>query len=113
MIKAFNTLYFQSLPEKGAPPVPPGRVASPVAGAPSDARAKVMRLVDELGFDPVDAGGLEKSWRQQPGTPVYTQDFDAQRTKEALAAAAPSRISEYRQAADSAARAFFEAQKQR
>ena len=30
-----------------------------------------MRLVDELGFDPVDAGTLDDSWRQQPGTPVY------------------------------------------
>ena len=26
-----------------------------------------MRLVDELGFDGVDAGGLDESWRQQPG----------------------------------------------
>jgi hypothetical protein len=23
------------------------------------------------------AGGLDESWRQQPGTPVYTKDFDA------------------------------------
>ena len=34
-----------------------------------------MRLVDELGFDGVDAGGLDESWRQQPGTPVYAEDF--------------------------------------
>ena len=27
-----------------------------------------MSLVDELGFDPVDAGSLEQSLRQQPGT---------------------------------------------
>jgi len=111
VIKAFNTIYFKSLLEKGTPQGTPGRVAIPVAGDASDARAKVMRLVDELGFDPVDAGGIEESWRQQPGTPVYTKDFDAQRTKEALAAADLSRISEYRQAADSAVRAFFEAQK--
>ena len=36
-----------------------------------------MKLVDELGFDAVDAGGLDDSWRQQPGTPVYVSDHDA------------------------------------
>jgi hypothetical protein len=33
-------------------------------------------LVDEVGFDPVDAGGLAESWRQQPGTPAYRCDFN-------------------------------------
>ena len=33
-----------------------------------------MKLVDELGFDPVDAGDLDESWRQQPGSPVYGTD---------------------------------------
>ena len=54
---------------------------------PVEARAKVLRLVDELGFDPVDAGGIEESWRQQPGTPCYTQDLNAVQLKAALAAA--------------------------
>ena len=85
----------------------PGRVALPVAGDPPEAKEKVMRLVDELGFDPVDAGSLEESWRQQPGTPCYTGDLDATRLKEALAAADRSRLSEYRQKADDAARAYF------
>jgi hypothetical protein len=26
-----------------------------------------------LGFDGVDAGGLDESWRQQPGTPAITE----------------------------------------
>ena len=63
-----------------------------------------MRLVDELGFDPVDAGGLEDSWRQQPGTPCYTNDLNAMQLKAALAAAERSRVSDYRKAADDAAR---------
>jgi hypothetical protein len=41
------------------------------------AKTVVLKLVEELGFDGVDAGGLDESWRQQPGTPVYTKDFDA------------------------------------
>jgi predicted dinucleotide-binding enzyme len=110
VIKAFNNIYFQSLLEKGAPRGTAGRIALPVAGDPPDARAKVLRLVDELGFDPVDAGSIEESWRQQPGTPCYTNDLEAPRLKEALAAADRDRIPEYRKAADDAVRAYFEAQ---
>jgi quercetin dioxygenase-like cupin family protein len=43
-----------------------------------------MKLVDELGFDAVDAGGLDDSWRQQPGTPVYSTDFNAEGVRRAL-----------------------------
>ena len=113
VIKAFNNIYFQSLLEKGMPKGTAGRIALPVAGDPPDARAKVLRLVDELGFDPVDAGSIEESWRQQPGTPCYTKDLEAPRLKEALAAADRNGIPEYRKAADDAARAYFEAQNRR
>lgn len=111
VIKAFNNIYFKSLLEKGTPKGTAGRVAIPVAGDPPDARAMVLRLVDELGFDPVDAGSIEESWRQQPGTPCYTKDLEAPRLKEALAAADRGSIPTYRKAADDAARAFFEAQR--
>ncbi|WNG35063.1 NADP oxidoreductase [Archangium violaceum] len=113
VIKAFNNIYFQSLLEKGTPRGTPGRIALPVAGDPPEARAKVLRLIDELGFDPVDAGSLEESWRQQPGTPCYTQDLDAPRLKEALAAADRSRIPEYRSAANEGLKALLEAMNQR
>jgi predicted dinucleotide-binding enzyme len=56
----------------------PGRIALPVAGDDAAAKAIVLKLVDELGFDGVDAGGLDESWRQEPGTPVYTKDFDVE-----------------------------------
>ena len=107
VIKAFNNIFFKSLLENGRPKGAPDRLALPVAGDPAEARAKVMRLVDELGFDPVDAGGIEESWRQQPGTPCYTGDNDASQLQAALAAAVRSRVPEYRKAADDAARAFF------
>jgi predicted dinucleotide-binding enzyme len=107
VIKAFNNIFFKSLLENGGPKGTPDRIALPVAGDPFEARAEVLRLVDELGFDPVDAGGLEESWRQQPGTPCYTQDYPAVQLKAALAAAVRSRVAEYRKAADDAAKAFF------
>lgn len=108
VIKAFNNIFFKSLLENGRPKGTPDRIALPVAGDPVEARAKVMRLVDELGFDPVDGGGLEESWRQQPGTPCYTKDLNAVQLKAALDAAERSRVPEYRKAADDAAKAFFQ-----
>jgi predicted dinucleotide-binding enzyme len=107
VIKAFNNIFFKSLLENGHPKGTPDRIALPVAGDPWEARAKVMHLVDELGFDPVDAGGIEESWRQQPGTPCYTRDNNAAQLKVALAAAVRSLVPEYRKAADDAAKAFF------
>lgn len=108
VVKAFNNIYFQSLLEKGTPRGTPGRIALPVASDSPDARAKVSSLVDELGFDAVDAGTIEESWRQQPGTPCYANDLEAPQLRAALAAADRSRIPEYRMAADDAVKAYFE-----
>jgi hypothetical protein len=73
----------------------------------------VLGRGDDRGFDPIDAGDLEESWRQQPGTPGYARDFDAPRLKDALAAADRARISEYRKAADDSVRKYFDAQRAR
>ncbi len=73
----------------------------------------MLRLVDELGFDPVDAGGIEESWRQQPGTPCYTRDNNALQLKAALAATVRSRVPEYGKAADDAAKPFFRTESDR
>jgi predicted dinucleotide-binding enzyme len=43
-----------------------------------------MRLIDEAGFDPVDGGTLEESWRQQPGTPCYCCDYNKEEMEKAL-----------------------------
>jgi predicted dinucleotide-binding enzyme len=91
VVKAFNGIYAQHLLEGGLPPGAPGRIALPVAGDEPEAKAVVMRLVGELGFDPVDAGGIDDSWRQQPGTPVYGTDLDAAGVREALGQASPER----------------------
>lgn len=96
VIKAFNNIYAQHLMDRGRPAGTPGRIALPVAGDDPAAKAVVMGLVDELGFDPVDAGPLDESWRQQPGTPVYATDFDAAGVRRALAAAKPERKPEWR-----------------
>lgn len=91
VIKTFNNIYAKHLMEKGLPRGDAKRIALPVAGDDEKAKAVVMRLVDELGFDPVDAGPLDQSWRQQPGSPVYAADYDAAGVKRALAQASPER----------------------
>lgn len=95
VVKAFNNIYAQHLLEKGSPRGTPGRIALPVAGNDQVAKSVVLGLVDQMGFDPVDAGGLDESWRQQPGTPVYAADLDADGVREALARATPDRKPEF------------------
>jgi 8-hydroxy-5-deazaflavin:NADPH oxidoreductase len=101
VIKAFNNIYFKHLREKGVPAGTDGRIALPIAGHDSAGKATVLELVDALGFDPVDAGTIDESWRQQPGTPVYGKDFDAAGVRAALAAARPGRPEEFTADAES------------
>ncbi|WBC12984.1 NADPH-dependent F420 reductase [Micromonospora sp. WMMA1998] len=89
VVKVFNNIQAAHLMDNGKPAGAAGRIALPVAGDDADAKRIVMGLVDELGFDPVDAGTLDESWRQQPDTPVYGTDRDADGVREGLAAARP------------------------
>jgi len=96
VVKAFNNIYAEHLYKLGRPAGNPGRIALPVAGDDPAAKAVVLQLIDQLGFDGVDAGGLDDSWRQQPGTPVYTTDLDAEGLRHALAKASKERKPEWR-----------------
>ena len=96
VVKAFNNIFAKSLLEKGVPRGTVGRIALSVFGDSLEAKAAVLRLVDELGFDPLDGGDLANSWRQQPGTPAYCRDLEAIALRRALTEAVRSRISEYR-----------------
>ena len=95
VVKAFNNIYAAHLQGNGKPAGTPGRVALPVAGDNPEAKTVVMRLVDELGFDPVDAGTLDESWKQQPGSPVYTKDYDADGVRSGLEKARRERTAEW------------------
>lgn len=96
VIKAFNGTYAQDILDRGTPHGTPGRQALPVAGDDPVAKQAVRDLIDALGFDTVDAGGLDESWRQQPGTPVYGNRGDAETIAKALADASQERTAEWR-----------------
>lgn len=87
VLKAFNNIMTHSLAEGGLPRGAKDRIALPVAGDDPSAKATLIALLDALGFDGVDAGALDESWRQQPGTPAYCTDLDADRVRRALATA--------------------------
>ncbi|PZH16105.1 hypothetical protein C1I97_07145 [Streptomyces sp. NTH33] len=87
IVKAWNNILAGSFMTKATSPGTPGRIALAVSGDAPEALAKAMELVDTTGFDPVDAGPIADSWRQQPGTPAYCTDLTADELREALAAA--------------------------
>lgn len=96
VVKAFNGVLAANLLSRPRPAGAADRLALPVAGDDPAAKAKVMALIDELGFDPVDAGGLDQSWRQQPGSPVYGVELDIDGVRRALSEASADRTAEWR-----------------
>jgi predicted dinucleotide-binding enzyme len=96
VIKAFNGTYAQDILDRHRPAGDPDRMALPVAGDDEAAKRKVRDLIEELGFDTVDAGGIDDSWRQQPDTPVYGLRAGTEAVTKALAEASPERKPEFR-----------------
>jgi hypothetical protein len=104
VLKVFNNVLAGSLARGGLPAGAPGRIALPVAGDDAAGKAVVLRLLDELGFDGIDAGSLADSWRQQVGTPACCRDLDADTLRAALAAAEHARVADYRREGEAFAR---------
>ncbi|MFJ4868475.1 NADPH-dependent F420 reductase [Streptomyces sp. NPDC088757] len=96
VVKAFNGTYAQDILDRPRPAGDPERTALPVAGDDEAAKDTVRALIDELGFDTVDAGGIDDSWRQQPDTPVYGLRAGAEAVAKALAEASPERPAAFR-----------------
>jgi 8-hydroxy-5-deazaflavin:NADPH oxidoreductase len=91
LVKAFNNIYSEHIKSHRKPAGDAERIALPYAGDDDRANRIAAELLDSIGFEPVLSGGLDESWRQQPGTPVYGTDLTADKAREALAAATPER----------------------
>ena len=87
VVKAFNHIYAAKLTTDGRPPGTPNRRALVIAGDDAAAKATVTRLLDEFGFDTVDAGPLNEGWRIQRDTPGYGPQRTAEELRKDLAAA--------------------------
>jgi predicted dinucleotide-binding enzyme len=87
VVKAFNNIQAGDLTTDGRPAGTPGRRALPIAGDDAEAKAVVATLLDEFGFDAVDAGPLAEGWRFQRDMPAYTNRMTASEAREKLAVA--------------------------
>ncbi|MEU9105007.1 NAD(P)-binding domain-containing protein [Streptomyces xanthophaeus] len=96
VVKAFNGTYAQDILDRHRPAGAPDRIALPVAGDDEEAKKTVRALIEELGFDTVDSGGIDESWRQQPDTPVYGLRGGVEAVTRALAEASPVRPEGFR-----------------
>ncbi len=94
-VKAFNGIQAEHLLSAGRPAGDPQRRALPLAGDDAAAKSVVAELVFATGFDAVDAGPLADSWRQQPGTPVYGAELDADGIARALGEAPRERPAQF------------------
>lgn len=89
VVKAFNNIFYKHLVSKARPMGDGERAALAIAGDDEEAKALVGELINQIGFDVVDAGLLDDSWRQQPGTPVYGAGPGTSKVLELLAEATP------------------------
>ncbi|MDT5299193.1 MAG: 8-hydroxy-5-deazaflavin:NADPH oxidoreductase, partial [Mycobacterium sp.] len=76
IIKAFNAITAADIESDGLPSGWPGRRALPIAGDDDVAKKVVAELLDELGYDTVDAGPLVEGRRFQKDTPAYCIPMD-------------------------------------
>jgi 8-hydroxy-5-deazaflavin:NADPH oxidoreductase len=87
VVKAFNHIYAAQLTTDGRPAGARNRRALVIAGDDEAAKAKVTRLLDQFGFDTVDAGPLREGWRIQRDTPGYGPRRTAEELRHDLASA--------------------------
>jgi predicted dinucleotide-binding enzyme len=87
VVKAFNHIYAAELTTHGQPKGTKNRRALVIAGDDAAAKAAVAELIDQFGFDTVDAGPLKDSWRIQRDTPGYGPRRTAEELRKDLAAA--------------------------
>lgn len=88
LVKAFNTMYFETLAGEGRPGAPRAeRLTLFLAGDDDEAKRTVSGLIDELGFAAVDSGSLaEGGRRQQPGSDIYNNPLLAKDAEATLRA---------------------------
>jgi len=87
LVKAFNTMYYEHLATLGNTALPlEDRNALFVAGDDAEAKRTVEKLIEEIGFAPVDSGSLADGRKQQPGSPIYNRPMTAREARKILAA---------------------------
>jgi len=86
LVKAFNTIYYVHLAERGRKDLPlEERHTIYVAGDDQAAKNVVAGLIEEIGFAPVDTGSLREGGRmQEPESPIYNKTYNGREAREFL-----------------------------
>ena len=71
VVRAFSMVDAADMSGDGHPKDDPMRRALALAGDDAAAKRLVAGLYDEFGFDTVDLGDLDESWRVDPGQPAF------------------------------------------
>lgn len=87
LVKVFNAILAKDIVKDAKPHGGLHRRALPVAGDNIETKKKVFDLLDQSGFDYVDAGTLAESWRFERAKPAYCIPLNAQGMQKALAEA--------------------------
>jgi 8-hydroxy-5-deazaflavin:NADPH oxidoreductase len=97
VIKTYNSILYRSLVNSGLPKGAASRLALPISGDDKESKDLVSILVDDSGFDSLDYGSLQDSWRQQPGSPVYCTDLTLTQLKKSIEKARKDLLPERRE----------------
>ena len=87
VVKGFNHIPSGEITTDSKPAGDPDRRALAIAGDDDDAKTTVTELYDKFGFDTVDVGPLEESWRVERDRPAYVIRQNRAELKENLAKA--------------------------
>jgi predicted dinucleotide-binding enzyme len=87
VVKAFNAIPMNDLESDGRPAGSTERRALPFASDDAEAKSVAIKLYEQFGFDPVDAGPLAEGWRFERGTPAYCVPLGRADLEKALASA--------------------------
>jgi predicted dinucleotide-binding enzyme len=87
VVKAFNAIVWKRLRDDCRPAGDRERIGIPISGDDEQAKRTVAELIEQIGFDPVDAGTLAEGGRKhQPGSPAYTEGLQTEELRARLAA---------------------------
>ena len=97
VIKVYNSIFSESLVSSGRPKGAASRLALPVSGDDKKLKDTVSILVNDSGFDSLDCGSLQDSWRQQPGSPAYCTDLTLNQLRKSIVKAKKEWLPERRE----------------
>jgi 8-hydroxy-5-deazaflavin:NADPH oxidoreductase len=85
VVRAFSMIDAADMSSDGHPQGDPRRRALALAGDDSDAKRLVAELYDQFGFDALDIGGLDESWRVDAGQKAFVTHQNLAQLKENVA----------------------------